>query len=91
MPQYIALTNNCDLPCLAIDSHAPLADLHHNALLRIRIATQLLESLARNELMSADGTDLQYVSQATAVLMRDGCDLLDVLGRNLPRDRDTTG
>lgn len=36
MPQYIPLTNNCDLPCLAIDSHAPLADLHNNALLRIR-------------------------------------------------------
>ena len=56
MPQYIPLTNNCDLPCLAIDSHAPLADLHNNALLRIRVATELLESFARNEMGVYAGT-----------------------------------
>ncbi|WP_238930713.1 MULTISPECIES: hypothetical protein [Pseudomonas] len=91
MPQYIPLTNNCDLPCLAIDSHAPLADLHNNALLRIRVATELLESFARNEMMGADGQDLQCVSQAAALLLRDGCDVLDVLGRQLRRGSDSAG
>ena len=43
------------------------------------------------EMMGADGQDLQCVSQAAALLLRDGCDVLDVLGRQLRRGSDSAG
>ena len=44
---------------------------------------QVLESLARLDLKDADGTDLQHLANAGAILLRDSCDLLDVMGWRL--------
>ncbi|NBA96381.1 short-chain dehydrogenase [Pseudomonas sp. R5(2019)] len=84
MPQYIPLTDiDLDTPALMIDSQASLVSIHATALYRIRSATQMMESLARTEITHVDGTDLQHIAQAATMLLRDGCDLLDVLGRQL--------
>ncbi|WP_426187421.1 hypothetical protein [Pseudomonas sp. NFXW11] len=45
--------------------------------------TQLLESLARAGLKNANNTDLQPISNVAAILLRDSCDLLGVMGWRL--------
>ena len=54
-----------------------------NAAARILAVTQLFESLNRLDLSAADGVDLKHITQPCAILLRDGCDLLDVLGQRL--------
>ncbi|AZD79446.1 hypothetical protein C4K15_2879 [Pseudomonas chlororaphis subsp. aurantiaca] len=39
-----------------------------------------MESLARVELKEADCVDLQHLANASAILLRDSCDLMDVMG-----------
>lgn len=58
----------------------PLDVLHANGAARLLAVTQLLESLSRAELKSADDTDLQHIPNAAAILLRDSCDLLGVMG-----------
>ncbi|MGR4041909.1 short-chain dehydrogenase [Pseudomonas sp. 910_21] len=53
--------------------------LHANGAARLPAVTPL-ESLSRAELKSADDTDLQHISNAAAILLRDSCDLLGVMG-----------
>lgn len=85
MNQYIPLTAiDCPTPCLLIDRDAPLLVLHANAVERIRSATQLLESLAQHSNPPLD--TLEQLNHAATVLLRDGCDLLDVLGWRLRGD-----
>ncbi|MCD9568493.1 short-chain dehydrogenase [Pseudomonas protegens] len=82
--QYIPITGiDCLIPCLFIDKTAPLDVLHANGAARLLTVTQLLESLSRAELKSADDTDLQHISNAAAILLRDSCDLLGVMGWRL--------
>ncbi|MFO3674801.1 short-chain dehydrogenase [Pseudomonas protegens] len=82
--QYIPITGiDCLIPCLFIDKTTPLDVLHANGTARLLAVTQLLESLSRAEFKSADDTDLQHISNAAAILLRDSCDLLGVMGWRL--------
>ena len=84
MPQYIPLTSTTsDTPSLLINTQASPSELHSNAAARILAATQLMESLSKTDIDNADGIDLKHIAQAATLLLRDGCDLLDVLGRQL--------
>ena len=78
MNRYLPITGiDCALPALLIDTHAPLDVLHATAAHRIRTATQWLEHLAHEEGPHSD------LARALVVGLRDGCDVLDVIGRRL--------
>ena len=80
MERYIPLTGIDLVPAsLLIDSEAPLDVLQAMADFRIRTVTQVLENIAfRSELE----TDAVF-AQLLAIPLRDGCDLLDVIGQRL--------
>ena len=81
---FVPLTAiDCTIPALLIDRNAPLDVLHANAAARILAVTHLLESVSRLEGFNADSVDLKHITQAAALLLRDGCDLMDALGRRL--------
>ncbi|BAV73059.1 hypothetical protein PCAU_0850 [Pseudomonas chlororaphis subsp. aurantiaca] len=82
MTDRIALTNN-ESSTLFIDTHAPLDELHASTAYRILAVTQLMESIVHLDSRHADATDLTQIANAGAILLRDGCDLLDVLGRRI--------
>jgi hypothetical protein len=78
MDRYMPITGtDCAIASLFIDTEAPLDVLHETAAYRIRTATQLLESLAFSE-----GT-YSELARVLVTSLRDGCDLLDVVGRRL--------
>ena len=81
---YIPLTAiDCTIPALLIDRNAPLDVLHANAAARVLAVTQLMETFASRELADADAIDLKHLANAAVLLLRDGCDVLDVLGWRL--------
>ena len=81
---FIPLTAiDCTIPALFIDRNTPLDVLHANAVARMLAATQLMETLSSRELQQADSVDLKHLATVSAQLLRDGCDLLDVLGWRL--------
>ena len=81
---YIPLTAiDCTIPALLIDRNAPLDVLHANAAARILAVTQLMEMFSSREMQQADAVDLKHLATVSAQLLRDGCDLLDVLGWRL--------
>ena len=83
-PPFIPLTAiDCTIPALLIDSNAPLDVLHANAIARILAVTQLMEMFSSREVQEADSVDLKHVATVATLLLRDGCDLLDVLGWRL--------
>ncbi|RON09063.1 hypothetical protein BK659_12540 [Pseudomonas brassicacearum] len=83
--RYMALTSNCsDMPTLFVDTHAPLDILLSAAGYRIRAVTQVLENLAMRGEIASDSVILNDFALLCAIPLRDGCDLLDVLGRRLP-------
>ncbi|KIH81197.1 hypothetical protein [Pseudomonas batumici] len=43
----------------------------------------MLEALSRIELHNANDIDFQHILQVPAMVLRDGCDLMDVLGWRL--------
>ncbi|MDO4234285.1 MULTISPECIES: hypothetical protein [Pseudomonas] len=71
------------IPALVIDTQAPLDVLHEAAAYRIRAVTQFLENLAFREEISCDAVVLHDFALLLAIPVRDGCDLLDVIGRKL--------
>ena len=78
MDRYMPVTGiDCSVPSLLIDTEAPLDVLHEIAAYRIRTATQLLESFALSEGVHGD------LARVLVTSLRDGCDLLDVIGRRL--------
>lgn len=82
--RYMPLTSNdCTIPALLADTEAPLDVLHEAATHRIRAATQLLESIASIDDLHNHPALLQDFAQLCVIPLRDGCDLLDVLGRRL--------
>lgn len=82
--RYMPLTSNdCTIPALLADTEAPLDVLHEAATHRIRAATQLLESIASIDDLQNHPALLQDFAQLCVIPLRDGCDLLDVLGRRL--------
>ena len=74
---------DCTIPALLIDRSAPLDVLHANAVARVLAVTQLMESFSSREMQQADAVDLKHLATVAAHLLRDGCDLLDVLGWRL--------
>ncbi|AZD60698.1 hypothetical protein C4K18_2725 [Pseudomonas chlororaphis subsp. aurantiaca] len=70
-------------PLPADRQNTPLDVLHANSTARLLAVTQVLESLARLDLKDADSADLQHLANASAILLRDSCDLLDVMGWRL--------
>ncbi|MFJ4116323.1 short-chain dehydrogenase [Pseudomonas psychrophila] len=81
---YIPLTAiDCTIPALLIDRNAPLDVLHANSTARILAVTQLMEMFSSREMQQADAVDLKHLATVAAHLLRDGCDLLDVLGWRL--------
>ena len=74
---------DCLIPCMLIDTQTPPDVIHANAAARILAVTHLLESVSRLEGFNADSVDLKHITQAAALLLRDGCDLMDALGRRL--------
>ena len=81
---FIPLTAiDCTIPALLIDRNAPLDVLHANAIARILAVTQLMEMFSSREVQEADSVDLKHVATVATLLLRDGCDLLDVLGWRL--------
>ncbi|MBT2338218.1 MULTISPECIES: hypothetical protein [Pseudomonas] len=78
MDRYIPTTGiDCITASLLIDTQAPLDVLHETAADRVRVATQLLESLAFEE------GPYSELARVLVVSLREGCDLLDVVGRRL--------
>ena len=81
---FIPLTAiDCTIPALLIDRNAPLDVLHANAIARILAVTLLMEMFSSREVQEADSVDLKHVATVATQLLRDGCDLLDVLGWRL--------
>jgi hypothetical protein len=82
--RYMPITGpDCTVPTLLIDTHAPLDALHDAAAFRIRAVTQVLENLALRDGISSDAVVLQDFALLLSIPLRDGCDLLDVIGRRL--------
>ncbi|EJM18546.1 hypothetical protein PMI21_02118 [Pseudomonas sp. GM18] len=84
MTRYMPITGiDCTIPSLLIDTEAPVDVLHDTAAHRIRCVTQLLETLSMGEAPGGDAALLQEFARVLAIPLRDGCDLLDVVGRRL--------
>ena len=78
MNRYMSLTGH-DSTALVIDTQAPLDVLYDAA----AAVTQFLENLAFREEISSDAIVLHDFALLLAIPLRDGCDLLDVVGRKL--------
>jgi hypothetical protein len=74
---------DCTIPSLLIDTAAPVDELHDTAAHRIRCVIQLLETLSMGEAPGGDAALLQEFARVLAIPLRDGCDLMDVVGRRL--------
>jgi hypothetical protein len=84
MARYIPITGiDCQIPCVLIDSEAPVDVLHGTAAYRLRCVTQLLESLALDGGKGHDALLLQDFARVLAIPLRDSCDLMDVIGWRL--------
>lgn len=84
MERYTPLTGIDLVPAsLLIDSEAPLDVLHAMADYRIRTVTQVQENIAFRSEMETDAVILSDFAQLVAIPLRDGCDLMDVIGRRL--------
>ncbi|KTC32528.1 hypothetical protein [Pseudomonas poae] len=71
------------IPALVIDTQAPLDVLYDAAAYCIRAVTQFLENLSFREEINSDAIVLYDFALLLAIPLRDGCDLLDVVGRKL--------
>jgi len=84
MNTHMPMTNNdVDIPVLMVATQAPLDELHGSAASRFLAVTQMMESLASLDITQAKGADVQQLANAAAMLLRDGCDVMDVLGRRI--------
>jgi len=82
--RYIPITGiDCKIPCVLIDSEAPIDVLHGTAAYRLRCVTQLMESLSLDEGKGQDALLLQDFARVLAIPLRDSCDLMDVIGWRL--------
>lgn len=61
----------------------PIDVLYDGGAYRIRAATQFLENLTFREEISSDAVVLHDFTLLLAIPLRDGCDLLDVIGQKL--------
>ncbi|WP_053268462.1 hypothetical protein [Pseudomonas chlororaphis] len=84
MNRYMPITgHDCNTPYLLIDTQAPVDVLHDAAAYRIRAVTQLLENFVEPENAGSHLVVLQELALVCTILLRDGCDLMDVTRRQL--------
>ncbi|MCJ8207820.1 hypothetical protein [Pseudomonas sp. RGM2987] len=84
MNRYMPITGIDITPAtLLIDTEAPLDVLFETADYRIRTVTQLLENLAFRSDISSDTLVLTDFCKMLTISLRDGCDVMDVIGRRL--------
>ena len=89
--RFMALTNNCsDMPTLFVDTQAPLDVLVDAANHRIQAVTQVLENLSMRGSIECESFILSDFALLCAIPLRDGCDVLDVIGQRL-RARSSAG
>jgi hypothetical protein len=82
--RFMALTGNCtDMPTLFVDTHVPLDVLYDAANYRIRAVTQVLENMSMRGSVECESFILSDFALLCAIPLRDGCDVLDVIGRRL--------
>jgi len=84
MTRYMPITGvDCTPATLLIETDAPLDVLFETADYRIRTVTQLLENIAFRSDISSDMVVLSDFCKLLTISLRDGCDVLDVIGRRL--------
>ncbi|MGF6150519.1 hypothetical protein [Pseudomonas fluorescens] len=84
MDRYMPLTGIDLIPAsLLIDTQAPLDVLQATADYRIRTVTQVLENIAFRADIESDTVVLADFAKLLAIPLRDGCDVMDVIGRRL--------
>lgn len=84
MERYVPITGiDCTPASLLIDTQAPLDVLLATADYRIRVVTQVLENIAFRSEITSDTVVLSDFAQLLVIPLRDGCDLLEVIGRRL--------
>jgi len=84
MNRYMPITGIDITPAtLLIDTEAPLDVLFETADYRIRTVTQLLENIAFRSDLNSDTLVLSDFCKLLTISLRDGCDVMDVLGRRL--------
>ncbi|BBP61600.1 hypothetical protein [Pseudomonas sp. St316] len=84
MNRYMPITGiDCAPATLLIDTEASLDVLFETADYRIRTVTQLLENIAFRSDISSDTLVLSDFCKMLTISRRDGCDVMDVLGRRL--------
>ena len=82
--RFMALTGNCsDMPTLFIDTHVPLDILLDAANHRLRAVIQVLENMCMRGSVECDSVILSDFAQLCVIPLRDGCDVLDVIGKRL--------
>ena len=82
--RFMALTGNCsDMPSLFVDTHVPLDILMDAANYRIRAVAQVLENMCMRGSIECDSVILSDFALLCAIPLRDGCDVLDVIGKRL--------
>ena len=80
MDQYKPLqTNPTSVPVLAFNTFAPSHLLHETARSRVRIGTELLETLSAK----TDSQNLHHLVTAALVSLRDGLDMMGEIQRRL--------
>ena len=84
MNRYMPITGiDCIPATLLIDTEAPLDVLFETADYRIRTVTQLLENIAFRSEINSDTLVLSDFCKMLTISLRDGCDVMDVIGRRL--------
>jgi len=74
------------MPTLFIDTHGALGILMDAAHYRTRAVIPVLTNLCMRGSVECDSVILSDFAQLCVIPLRDGCDVLDVIGRRL-RDR----
>ena len=72
-------SNPTGVPVLAFNTFAPSHLLHETARSRVRIGTELLETLSAK----ADSQNFHHLVTAALVSLRDGLDMMDEIQRRL--------
>ncbi|QLG90561.1 hypothetical protein HZF02_00745 [Pseudomonas yamanorum] len=84
MDQYTVLKSNpTNIPVLAFNAFAPTHVLHETACCRIRIGTNLLETLTSVTVRGVNDQDLYHLVNSAFVSLRDGLDMLEEVQRRL--------
>ncbi|MDU9037028.1 hypothetical protein LOY64_13920 [Pseudomonas corrugata] len=82
MNRYMPITGiDCIPATLLIDTEAPLDVLFETADYRSRSVTQVLENIAFRSEIGSDTVVLSDFCKMLTIALRDGCDVMDVIGR----------